>query len=217
MPLPFLAAAVPWVLGAIGIAAVIGVIGAMFSDDDPNILLVGDAQTGKDTILGVLKEGTFRGDYDQTVQTKPQAYNVRLYGNDVVIINTAGAHEADKSNREMRRDLEKKAGEGAKITFVYVFRVDWYFGLSGARANTRADITADIAAEREYCAKHGINFKVVGTHRDICVAGGVSEADIRALEASLTNSGAACKIFDLTRARTAGEQVKSELAGLLIG
>ena len=74
----------------------------------------------------------------------------------------------------------------------------------------------EIAADKEFCEKRNCKLKIIGTHKDKCLENGISEAEIQKLIDELGEEGEFwCQIWDLTRAKTQGEEVQKELCNFI--
>lgn len=171
---------------------------------DDTIFLTGKTGVGKDTILHILKNGTFVENPNATAKLHKETFNA--CGKKLLVINSAGANDNDKETFEMRERLTWDT------LYTYVFNAYDYF----ANAETKKQVQNEIAADKEFCEKRNCKLKIIGTHKDKCLENGISEAEIQKLIDELGEEDEfSCQIWDLTRAKTQGEEVQKELCNFI--
>ena len=171
---------------------------------DDRIFLTGKTGVGKDTILHILKNGTFVENPNATAKLHTEIFNA--CGRKLLVINSAGANDNDKETFEMRKHLI------SNTRYTYVFNAYDYF----ANAETKKQVQNEIAEDKELCQKKFYTLKIIGTHKDKCLENGISEAEIQKLIDELGEEGEFwCQIWDLTRAKTQGEEVQKELCDFI--
>lgn len=70
--------------------------------------------------------------------------------------------------------------------------------------------------EKKQWNEKGYKLKIIGTHKDKCLENGISETEIQKLIDELGKEGEfSCQIWDLTRAKTQGEEVQKELCNFI--
>lgn len=139
-----------------------------------NIFLTGEVGTG--TIFHILKEGKFVENLDDEIHKE----TLDVCGK--VLRIRGDARKSDKQESEL------------KSQYVYVFRADEY--LTNAEIKKQVDL--DLESHKELCEKNDYALKIIGTHKDKCLAQGISKDEIEKLVAWLGEKGK-CKILDLTQ------------------
>lgn len=174
------------------------------NNPDDRIFLTGKTGVGKDTILHILKNGTFVENPNATPKIHKEIFNA--CGRKLLVINSAGANDNDKETFEMRKHLT------SNTRYTYVFNAYDYF----ANAETKKQVQNEIAEDKDLCQKKFYTLKIIGTHKDKCLENGISEAEIQKLIDELGEEGEFwCQIWDLTRAKTQGEEVQKELCNFI--
>lgn len=169
------------------------------------IFLKGEKGVGKDTILHILKDGTFVENPNATPKLHKKYFNA--CGRKLIVINTAGDELNDDENIKAREELDDDT------KFIYVFNADDYF----ANEKVKKLVQSDMKVEKKQCNEKGYKLKIIGTHKDKCLENGISEAEIQKLIDELGENGRfECQILDLTRAKTQGEEVQKELCDFII-
>ena len=166
-----------------------------------DIFLTGETGVGKDTIYHILKDGKF-GVWDSTSRLDRKKFDA--FGRMLRIINTAGAKENDKENIEARKELP------SDTRYVYVFNAYDYF----INAKIKKQVNLDIEIHKDLCDEdeHQWHLKIIGTHKDICLKNGISEAEIQTLASEI---GRECQILDLTTYN--GKEAQENLYDFIVG
>lgn len=204
-----------WFVPVIAAAAVVAVGGKLIYDkvNKPNqksipkpkdvIFLDGETGVGKDTILEILVNAKFKEEYIAT--SKPKTTHFDYNSNSIDIWNISGGEGKSNLilNNKERTKLAERKQQGASVHYVYVFNADEYFDKKQELIKRR------INTAMEFASSENFDFKIIGTHRDKAQK---HEAEMDSLMNEFRqNYGSECEIWDLTRAKENGEQVKNEL------
>ncbi|MDA3046632.1 hypothetical protein OFO10_05620 [Campylobacter sp. VBCF_06 NA8] len=167
-------------------------------EDTPKILLDGNQESGKDTLIHILQGKGFRDNYEATTISKDEwvEANNSLY----LIKNVAGSKAARMAKEEIRQKaFEKSREQDGVVTFVYVFDASKF--LSNKKAEKQIIDEIDIFKEEifeenhKHKRKHKIRLKILGTRGDQIETTKINNIENTIKIKSLVD----CKVFDMTK------------------
>lgn len=164
-------------------------IKAMF-DLDKFVLVKGNQESGKTTILYWLENGSFK---EKEKYLATGSIIVRKI-NDFFWLDTGGLRPKDKKilNDSILSEIETKQSSllTKEVVSLYVFDVSKY-------REYKTEIINDLKLmkdEDKQRTKHSNNFKAIGTH---ATESGLSKQELKNIEQEIANIGFGCRIFEL--------------------
>ena len=200
----------PAIIAALGLGKLI--YDAVTDDDEPSprpykkddvVFLTGETGVGKDTILEILENARFK---EETISTTmPRKTYIYSRGSRVEIWNTGGSEAQVGINANTKEKLAEQIQQYGNIYYVYVFDASKYF-------DHRDLIKNRLNSAKKFAQMANFKLKIIGTHRDKAQK---HETKMNDLMNEFRQNYGECEIWDLTRARVNGEQVKNELVDFI--